>query len=79
MTSLSVVVAGVNHSLTRGRRILRIPAAFAVAATALRPPTRWPVLWARDIAAGNLVAIGSILFIVVVVVMLWRHRLREAT
>jgi hypothetical protein len=78
MTSLSIVSAGVNRAVTRGWRVLRIPAVFAVAATALRPPTRWPVFWARAIAAGDIVAVGSVIFIVTVIGMLWRWRILHA-
>lgn len=79
MTSWSTLIAGVNHAVTRrGWRILRVPAAFAATAIALRPPTRWPVLWVRHIAAGDLVAVGSIIFIPLVIVMLWRWRIHAS-
>lgn len=84
LTSWSVVIAGINHALghavaRRGWRVLRIPAAFAATALALRPPTRWPVIWAKHLAAGEIVAIASIVFIPIVALLLMRWRLRAAS
>jgi hypothetical protein len=76
LTSWSVVIAGINHAVARrGWRVLRIPAAFAATALALRPPTRWPVIWVHHIADGKLVAIASVVFIPLVAAMLMRWRL----
>ena len=79
LASWSVVIAGINHAVgKRGWRILRVPAAFAATAIALRPPTRWPVIWVQHIAAGNGIAIASVVLIpcVAFVLMRWRIRAR---
>ncbi len=79
LTSWSLVVAGINMAVARrGWRVLRIPAAFAAIALVLRPPTRWPVIWVHQIAAGDSVAIASLLTIPAIALVLMRWRTQRA-